>query len=220
LISQFIIIIVKECLFMSQIMPYVLVLYYSSHGTTKTLAYSIAQGIEDAGMTARIRTVPTVAPETLVSKPLIPDEGDLYCTMDDLKDCMGLALGSPTHFGNMAAPMKYFWDETVTVWLAGNLQNKPASVFTATGSMHGGQETTLLTMMLPLIHHGMMIVGLPYAEPALNRTHRGGTPYGASHVSGAAHDQPVSTDEHELAIAQGRRLAISAKALAQAEWNR
>lgn len=205
---------------MSQIDPYVLVLYYSSYGTTKTLAYAIAQGIEDAGIKARIRTVPTVAAETTSSKPAIPDEGDLYCTMDDLKNCIGLALGSPTHFGNMVAPMKYFWDNTVTLWLAGNLQNKPASVFTATGSMHGGQESTLLTMMLPLLHHGMMIVGLPYGEPALNRTIRGGTPYGASHVSGAAHDQPVSNDERELAIAQGHRLAITAKALSQANWNR
>ncbi|MHA1178161.1 MULTISPECIES: NAD(P)H:quinone oxidoreductase [Psychrobacter] len=205
---------------MSQTAPYVLVLYYSNYGTTKTLAYAIAQGIEDAGMTARIRTVPTVAPETTATKPAIPDEGDLYCTMDDLKDCSGLALGSPTHFGNMAAPMKYFWDNTVTLWLAGNLQNKPAAVFTATGSMHGGQETTLLTMMMPLLHHGMMIVGVPYAEPALNRTQRGGSPYGASHVSGALHDQPVSADERELAIAQGRRLAITASALAQANWKR
>ncbi|MBO6225061.1 MAG: NAD(P)H:quinone oxidoreductase, partial [Psychrobacter sp.] len=121
---------------------------------------------------------------------------------------------------NMAAPMKYFWDNTVTLWLAGNLQNKPASVFTATGSMHGGQETTLLTMMLPLIHHGMIILGVPYGEPALNRTDRGGTPYGASHVSGAAHDQPITADERELAIAQGHRLAISATALAQANWRR
>lgn len=205
---------------MSQTNPYVLVLYYSSYGTTKTLAYSIAQGIEELGITARIRTVPTVAPETTVSKPSIPDEGDLYCTIDDLKNCQGLALGSPTHFGNMAAPMKYFWDNTVTLWLAGNLQNKPASVFTTTGSMHGGQETTLLTMMLPLIHHGMIILGLPYAEPALSRTKRGGTPYGVSHVSGAAHDQPVTDDERELAIAQGRRLAITAIALAGADWRR
>lgn len=205
---------------MSQTSPYVLVLYYSTHGTTKRLAYAIAQGIEDAGMTARIRTVPTVAPETVVSKPAIPDEGDLYCTMDDLKGCSGLALGSPTHFGNMAAPMKYFWDSTVTLWLAGNLQNKPASVFTTTGTMHGGQETTLLSMMLPLMHHGMVIVGLPYAEPALSRTEGGGTPYGPSHVSGARHDQPVSMDERELASAQGHRLAICAKALAQAEWKR
>jgi len=200
--------------------PYVLVLYYSSHGTTKALAYSIAQGVEDAGLRAKIRTVPTVAAETQAHKPLIPDDGDLYCTMEDLKDCLGLALGSPTHFGNMAAPMKYFWDNTVTLWLAGNLQNKPASVFTATGTMHGGQETTLLTMMLPLMHHGMMIVGIPYAEPALNRTHRGGTPYGASHISGTDHDQPIADDERELAVAQGYRLAISAKALAQADFSR
>lgn len=205
---------------MSRQAPYVLVLYYSGHGTTKALAYSIAQGIEDAGIRAKIRTVSTVAAETHAQKPLIPDEGDLYCTMDDLKDCLGLALGSPTHFGNMAAPMKYFWDNTVTLWLAGDLQNKPASVFTATGTMHGGQETTLLSMMLPLMHHGMMIVGIPYAEPALNRTHRGGTPYGASHVSGVSHDQPLSSDERELAVAQGYRLAISAKALAQADFNR
>lgn len=205
---------------MSQTAPYVLVLYYSGYGTTKNLAYYVAQGIEDAGMMARIRTVPMVAPETAVVKPIIPDEGDLYCTLDDLKDCVGLALGSPTHFGNMAAPMKYFWDNTITLWLAGDLQNKPASVFTATGSMHGGQETTLLTMMMPLLHHGMMIIGIPYAEPALSRTQRGGTPYGASHVSGAAHDQPIATEECELAIAQGRRLAMTAKALAQANWQR
>ena len=205
---------------MSQHASYVLVLYYSNHGTTKALAYAIAQGVEDAGMTARIRTVPMVAPETTASAPAIPDEGDLYCTMDDLKDCMGLALGSPTHFGNMAAPLKYFWDNTVTIWLAGNLQNKPASVFTATGSMHGGQETTLLTMMLPLIHHGMMIVGLPYGEPALNRTQRGGSPYGATHVSGAGHDQKVTNDERELAVAQGYRLATAAVALAKANWQR
>lgn len=198
--------------------PYVLVLYYSSNGTTKEIAYAVAQGIEEAGMTARIRTVPAVAAEITTAKPAIPDDGDLYCTMDDLKDCLGLALGSPTHFGNMAAPMKFFWDNTVTLWLAGNLQNKPASVFTASGSMHGGQETTLLSMMLPLIHHGMMILGIPYSEPALNRTNRGGTPYGASHVSGASHDQPVTADERTLAVAQGHRLAIAARALATANW--
>lgn len=202
----------------SHVHPYVLVLYYSNHGTTKTMAYAIAQGIEDAAMTARIRTVPTVAAETTVVKPAIPDEGDLYCTMEDLTDCCGLALGSPTHFGNMAAPMKYFWDNTVTLWLAGNLQNKPACVFTATGSMHGGQESTLLTMMLPLIHHGMMILGIPYSQPALNRTNRGGTPYGASHVSGPAHDQPVTADERELAVALGHRLGIAAKALGNVSW--
>ena len=131
---------------------------------------------------------------------------------------MGLALGSPTHFGNMAAPLKYFLDNTVTLWLGGNLQNKPACVFTTSGSTHGGQETTLLSMMMPLIHHGMMMIGLPYSEPALKRTVRGGSPYGASHISGMLHDQPICDDELELAIAQGRRLAISAEALAQANW--
>lgn len=197
--------------------PYILVLYYSQYGTTKELAYAIAQGIEDAGMTARIRTVPKVAAEITTASPAIPDEGDLYCTMADLKDCAGLALGSPTHFGNMAAPMKFFWDNTVTLWMAGNLQNKPACVFTSTGSMHGGQETTLLSMMLPLLHHGMMVLGLPYAEPALNRTNRGGTPYGASHVSGASHDEPMSKDERILAVAQGKRLAVTARALLTAK---
>ena len=132
---------------------------------------------------------------------------------------MGLALGSPTHFGNMAGSMKHFWDSTVTLWLAGNLQNKPASVFTSTGSMHGGQETTLLTMMLPLLHHGMMVLGLPYSNPELGTTNRGGTPYGATHVSGSAHDQPVTKDERKLAISQGRRLASAAKALVNAKWS-
>lgn len=197
---------------------YVLVLYYSQHGTTKEMAYAIAQGIEEAGMTARIRTVPTVAVETTVAKPAIPDEGDLYCTMSDLKNCSGLALGSPTHFGNMAGSMKHFWDSTVTLWLAGNLQNKPATVFTSTGSMHGGQETTLVTMMMPLLHHGMMILGVPYSNPELSRTNRGGTPYGSTHVSGSAHDQPVTKDERSLAIAQGLRLASAAKALVNAKW--
>lgn len=197
---------------------YVLVLYYSQHGTTKEMAYAIAQGIEEAGMTARIRTVPTVAAETVVAKPAIPEEGDLYCTHSDLKNCAALALGSPTHFGNMAGAMKHFWDHTVTLWLAGNLQNKPATVFTSTGSMHGGQETTLLTMMMPLLHHGMMLLGLPYSNPELNRTNRGGTPYGATHVSGSGHDQPITKDERNLAIAQGRRLASAAKALLNAKW--
>ena len=202
--------------------PYILVLYYSQYGSTKDLAYQIAQGIEDSGtgLTARIRTVPKVSSVAEQTAAAIPEDGDLYATMDDLKNCVGLAVGSATHFGNMAASMKYFWDNTVTLWLAGDLQNKPASVFTSTGTMHGGQETTLLTMMMPLLHHGMMIVGVPYAEPALNRTQRGGSPYGASHVSGALHDQPVSADERELAIAQGRRLAITASALAQANWKR
>ena len=195
--------------------PYILVLYYSQNGSTKDLAYLVAQGIEDSGtgIAARIRTVPKVSSETEKVAPSIPDEGDLYATMDDLKNCVGLALGSPTHFGNMAASMKYFWDNSVTIWLAGDLQNKPAAVFTSTGTMHGGQETTLTSMMTPLLHHGMVIVGISYSEPALNTTSQGGSPYGASHVSGAKHDHIMTADEKTLAIAQGQRLAKIAKAL-------
>ena len=195
--------------------PYILVLYYSQHGSTKDLAYQIAQGIEDSalGLTARIRTVPKVSADTEKVAPTIPEDGDLYATMDDLKHCVGLALGSPTHFGNMAASMKYFWDNTVTLWLAGDLQNKPACVFTSTGSMHGGQETTLTSMMTPLLHHGMIVLGIAYSEPALNSTHQGGTPYGARHVSGAKHQNEITIDEKTLAIAQGKRLAVVAKAL-------
>lgn len=195
--------------------PYILVLYYSQNGSTKELAYQIAQGIEDSdtGLVARIRTVPKVSSNTEATESAIPDDGDLYATMDDLKHCVGLALGSATHFGNMAASMKYFWDNTVTLWLAGDLQNKPACVFTSTGSMHGGQETTLTSMMTPLLHHGMVILGIPYSESALNHTNQGGTPYGASHVSGASHDKIMSADEKALAKAQGKRLAKVAKAL-------
>lgn len=195
--------------------PYILVLYYSQNGSTKDLAYQIAQGIEDSGtgITARIRTVPKVSSTTEATESAIPDDGDLYATMDDLKHCVGLALGSATHFGNMAASMKYFWDNTVTLWLAGDLQNKPACVFTSTGSMHGGQETTLTSMMTPLLHHGMLIVGIAYSESALNTTNQGGTPYGASHVSGASHDKVMTADEKTLAKAQGKRLAKIARAL-------
>ncbi len=195
--------------------PYILVLYYSQNGTTKDLAYQIAQGIEDSGtgLSARIRTVPKVSAVTEATESAIPDDGDLYATMDDLKHCAGLAVGSPTHFGNMAASMKYFWDNTVTLWLAGDLQNKPACVFTSTGTMHGGQETTLTSMMTPLLHHGMIIVGIPYSEAALNTTNQGGTPYGASHVSGASHDNIMTADEKTLAKAQGKRLATIANAL-------
>lgn len=193
--------------------PYILILYYSNHGTTKQLAYHIAQGVQEAGMAVKIRTVPNVVTEVTEAKPAIPDEGDLYCTADDLKNCSGLAMGSPTYFGNMAAAMKFFWDNTVTEWMAGNLQGKPACVFTTTGSMHGGQETTLMSMMLPLLHHGMMMLGLPYAYPELNRTNRGGTPYGVTHVSGTSHDHPMSADEKTLAVAQGNRLASIANKL-------
>lgn len=185
----------------------VLVLYYSKYGTTREMAQLIARGVEQTGLTAKIRTVPEVSAVTTAIVPSIPAQGELYCSMDDLADCSALALGSPTRFGNMAAPMKYFWDQTASLWLSGALQNKPACVFTASGSMHGGQETTLITMMIPLLHHGMLLMGLPYSEPALSSTTRGGTPYGASHVSGSAHDQPLSADEKTLCIAQGRRLA-------------
>lgn len=193
--------------------PYILVLYYSKYGATRQMAHLIAEGIEQQGMTAKIRTVPEIAAVTTASQPSVPEQGELYCDLDDLRQCSGLALGSPTRFGNMAAPMKYFLDQTSSLWLAGDLQGKPACVFTATGTMHGGQESTLLSMMTPLLHHGMFIMGLPYSQPALSSTQRGGTPYGASHVSGASHDQPLSEEEKQLCIAQGARLAKLAQRL-------
>lgn len=193
--------------------PYILVLYYSKYGATRHMAHLIADGIEQQGMTARIRTVPDIAAATTTNQPSVPEEGELYCELDDLRQCSGLALGSPTRFGNMAAQMKYFLDQTSSLWLAGDLQGKPACVFTATGTMHGGQESTLLSMMTPLLHHGMFLLGLPYAHPALSSTQRGGTPYGASHVSGASHDQPLSDEEKQLCIAQGQRLAKLAQQL-------
>ncbi len=194
--------------------PYILVLYHSGYGSTKTLAYQIAQGVQETGMAVKIRTVPDVASETTEIKPTIPDDGDLYCTQNDLKDCAGLALGSPTYFGNMSASLKHFLDTSVTVWMAGNLQGKPACVFTSGGSMHAGQETTLMSMMIPLMHHGMIVMGLPYSSPELNRTQRGGTPYGATHVSGAGREQEgLSDDEKSLAITQGKRLASVAQKL-------
>ncbi|XID74471.1 NAD(P)H:quinone oxidoreductase [Alkanindiges sp. WGS2144] len=187
--------------------PYILVLYYSKYGSTRQMAHLIAEGIEQQGITAKIRTVPEVATVTTASEPAIPAEGELYCTLEDLRQCAGLALGSPTRFGNMAAPLKHFLDQTSGLWLAGDLQSKAACVFTATGTMHGGQESTLLSMMTPLLHHGMFLMGLSYANAALSSTQRGGTPYGASHVSGASHDQPLSEEEKQLALAQGTRLA-------------
>lgn len=186
---------------------YILILYYSKYGNTRNLALKIAEGVENSGMTARIRTVPDIAPVTEVAQPSIPGEGELYVTPEDLANCAGLALGSPTHFGNMAAPLKYFIDQTTTQWLAGNLQGKPACVFTSTGSQHGGQETTLLSMMLPLMHHGMLLMGLPYSEPALSQTQRGGTPYGATQVTGVMHDQIMTDHEKRLAVTQGERIA-------------
>jgi NAD(P)H dehydrogenase (quinone) len=189
----------------------ILVLYYTQGGSVRRMAELIADGIERVpGATARLRTVPRVAATTTLAEPAIPDAGAPYCELKDLEQCIGLALGSPTRFGNMAAPMKFFLDGTAGLWLSGALAGKPACVFTSTASLHGGQETTLVSMMLPLLHHGMLIVGLPYTEPALSSTQSGGTPYGPSHVGGVADDQPVSEAERTLCIAQGKRLAEAA----------
>ena len=192
--------------------PYILVLYYSRHGATRCLAEHIARGVEQAGMEARLRTVPSVSTDCEAVAPDIPDSGHLYATEEDLRDCAGLALGSPTRFGNMAAAMKYFLDGTSSLWMSGALINKPAVVFTSSASLHGGQESTLLTMMIPLLHHGMVIAGLPYSESALNSTETGGTPYGASHVAGAS-GRDVDETELALARAQGKRLATLAQQL-------
>ena len=187
--------------------PYVLVLYYSQSGGTQRLALEIAQGVDEIdGVTCRIRTVPKVSTTTETTEPTIPPSGAIYCTTDDLANCAGLALGSPTRFGNMAAPLKYFLDGTSDLWASGSLIGKPASVFTATASLHGGQETTLTSMMLPLLHHGMLLMGLPYSENALTATKTGGTPYGASHLAA----KEISEEERQLARAQGRRLATLA----------
>lgn len=189
-------------------MPEILVLYYSQGGAVREMAQLIARGIESvADIKARIRTVPKVSANCEATEPDIPNSGDPYVEVNDLEECIGLALGSPTRFGNMAAPMKYFLDSTTGLWLRGALIGKPAAVFTSTGSMHGGNESTLLTMMLPLMHHGMVIVGLPYSEPELSSTQSGGTPYGASHIGGAMDDKPISTDERKLCLALGKRLA-------------
>ncbi|HKE49394.1 MAG TPA: NAD(P)H:quinone oxidoreductase [Rhodanobacteraceae bacterium] len=189
-------------------MSEILVLYYSRNGKTAQLARLVARGVEEVpGMTARLRSVPPVAPVTETSAPPEPDEGAPYVTLADLRDCAGLVLGSPTRFGNMAAPLKYFLDSTVTDWVSGTLAGKPAGVFTSTSTQHGGQETTLVSMMLPLLHHGMLIVGIPYTEAALNRTRGGGSPYGASHVSGTSDQHAIDEDERVLARVLGRRVA-------------
>lgn len=193
----------------------VLVLYYSHHGSVRELARHIARGVEQvAGVSARLRTVPKVSAVCEATAPAVPDTGAPYVELRDLEECMALALGSPTRFGNMAAPLKYFLDSTSGLWLSGALAGKPAAVFTSTSSMHGGQESTLLSMMLPLLHHGMLIVGIPYGEAALSNTREGGTPYGASHVSGSAGVTAASEDEKALAVALGRRLADVALKLA------
>ena len=192
----------------------ILVLFYSHSGSVQELARHIARGIDSVpGMVARVRTVPKVAAVTTVASPDIPPEGAPYVTAADLAECAGLALGSPTRFGNMAAPLKYFLDGTAGEWMRGTLVGKPACVFTSTSTMHGGNESTLLSMMLPLLHHGMLIVGIPYAEPALTATVEGGTPYGASHVAGGANDRAVSESEKQLAFALGKRLAGVAQKL-------
>jgi NAD(P)H dehydrogenase (quinone) len=189
-------------------MAQILVLYYSVGGSVRRMAELVGEGVERVpGAQARLRTVPKVAAITQTAAPAVPPDGAPYCELQDLESCAGLALGSPTRFGNMAAPLKHFLDGTSALWLKGALAGKPACVFTSTASMHGGQETTLLSMMLPLLHHGMVIVGTPYTQAELNATRTGGTPYGLSHFAGVADDQPVSDAERTLCIAQGRRLA-------------
>jgi NAD(P)H dehydrogenase (quinone) len=186
----------------------ILVLYYSRHGATRKLAEFIAQGIDSvAGCEARLRTVPAVSTVTEATEPAVPDSGAPYAELRDLEECAGLALGSPTRFGNMAAPLKYFLDGTSAQWLSGALAGKPACLFTSTGSLHGGQESTLLSMMVPLLHHGMLILGLPYTQPELMTTASGGTPYGASHWSGVNGMQPITDESRTLAVALGQRLA-------------
>ena len=194
--------------------PYVLILYYSLHGHTSTMARSMARGVESVkGIEAKLRTVPKVSTVCEATEDGIPQSGDLYCSAQDLTECAAIALGSPTRFGNMAAPMKYFWDGTATHWINGHLINKPAGVFTSTSSLHGGQETTLISMMLPLLHHGMVVSGLPYSESALHNTRTGGTPYGASHLASDQNNPELSEHETQLCFAQEKRLAQLALAL-------
>jgi NAD(P)H dehydrogenase (quinone) len=196
--------------------PYILVLYYSAGGSVRRMADLIAEGVERVpGMQARLRTVPRVSSGFDRDVSSIPEKGPPFCENCDLEECAGLAIGSPTRFGNMAAPLKAFIDGTSPLWLKGALEGKPACVFTSTGAMHGGQETTLLSMMLPLLHHGMLVAGLPYSNPELNATRSGGTPYGASHFGGIADDTPISDAERSLCVAQGKRIAEIALKLAK-----
>lgn len=189
-------------------MKNVLILYYSRYGATAKMAEQIARGVEmQEGVMAKIRTVPPVSPTTESTEPAIPESGPPYVTLDDLTECAGLILGSPTRFGNMAAPLKYFLDSTSALWMSGALANKPAAVFTSTASLHGGQETTLLSMMLPLLHHGMLLMGLPYTEADLISTQTGGTPYGPSHLAGINSNLPLSEEEKRLCRALGGRVA-------------
>lgn len=193
---------------MPEQLPYILIVFYSRNGQTAELASQIARGVARvSGIEARLRSVPPVSPDTDASLPPVPESGAPYASKNDLAHCAGLAIGSPTRFGNMAAPLKYFLDTTGDLWLSGALAGKPAGAFTSTGSLHGGQEATLMTMMVPLLHHGMVICGLPYSEKGLNETETGGTPYGPSHWSGTGEQQPLSTHEKALCQAFGERLA-------------
>ncbi|WP_028468958.1 NAD(P)H:quinone oxidoreductase [Neptunomonas japonica] len=192
---------------------YILVLYYSTHGATRQMAQHIARGVERAGMEARLRTVPGISAVSEATAPAIPEEGALYCTEEDLSQCAGLALGSPTRFGNMASALKYFVDSTSGIWMSGALIGKPASVFSSTSSLHGGQETTLVSMMFPLLHHGMVISGIPYSQTELLTTQSGGTPYGATHLAGRDNKRALDQDETSLCQAQGKHLATLAKKL-------
>ncbi|SHE93405.1 NAD(P)H dehydrogenase (quinone) [Modicisalibacter ilicicola DSM 19980] len=199
---------------MSASRPYILVLYYSRSGATRTMAEQMVAGVESiAGIDARLRTVPPVSTTCEAVDPEIPAEGAVYATLDDLRHCAGLALGSPTRFGNMAAPLKHYLDGTSELWINGALIDKPATAFTSTASLHGGQEATLLTMLVPLLHLGMVYAGVPYSESGLTETTSGGTPYGTSHLAGTASDRSVDDIERTLARAQGKRLARLALAL-------
>ncbi|MDE0981188.1 MAG: NAD(P)H:quinone oxidoreductase [Gammaproteobacteria bacterium] len=196
--------------------PYVLVLYYSRYGATEKMAQLLARGIEQvAGMEAKVRTVPSVSANSEATEPEVPIEGAIYCSEEDLKNCSGLIIGSPTRFGNMAAALKYFLDGTGAIWASGSLIDKPVATFTSTSSLHGGQETTLLTMAIPLIHHGMVFCGIPYSEAALYTTTTGGTPYGASHLAGTKGNNPISDDEAALCAALGKRVGTIAQKLAR-----
>lgn len=200
---------------------YILVLYYSRHGAVAEMAKQVARGVAQVtGIEARIRTVPAISTICEAVADDIPDDGPLYCSEQDLQHCAGLVMGSPTRFGNMATPLKYFIDGTSSLWLSGAMIDKPAAVFTASASLHGGQESTLLTMMLPLLHHGMLIAGLPYSEAALMHTRSGGTPYGASHVAGQQSDRELDQDELSLCRALGKRVAGIALSLSSQSLQR
>lgn len=192
-------------------LPYVLVLYFSRYGATEKMAQLIGRGIEQIdGIEARLRSVPPVSATNTERSPAVPTSGAVYCSDEDLRNCAGLALGSPTRFGNMGAALKFFIDGTGGIWVSGALIDKPVATFTSTASLHGGQETTLLTMAIPMLHHGMIYCGIPYSETALNTTSTGGTPYGASHVAGPDNANPISEHEKELCLAVGKRLACLA----------